>query len=143
MNDQNVSQADAATRQEMMSELFAHMVMQQTNLALMMMGKLPNPQSGETVRNLDAAQLFIDQLEMLEAKTKGNLDKNEEKLLKQSLMSLRMAFVEAVETEPAQQTASEPEPEDAAKTKEAKPNAPDSAPSPEPEESHKKFSKKY
>ena len=141
MNDQNVSQADTGTRQEMMSELFAHMVMQQTNLALMMMGKIPNPQSGETVRNLDAAQLFIDQLEMLEAKTKGNLDKDEEKLLKHSLMSLRLAFVEAVETEPSQQSASGPE--DAAKAKDSKAGAPETTPAPSSEESHKKFSKKY
>ena len=141
MNDQNVSHADAGSHQEMMSELFAHMVMQQSNLALMMMGRIPSPQSGETVRNLDAAKLFIDQLEMLEAKTKGNLDRDEEKLLKQSLMSLRLAFVEAVEAEPAQQAAAGPAA--APKAEESKPTAPESSSSAQPEESHKKFSKKY
>ena len=58
MSDQNVSQSDAAGRQEMMSELFAHMVIQQSNLALMMMGKVPNPENGDRVQNLDAAKLF-------------------------------------------------------------------------------------
>ncbi len=141
MNEQNVSQSDAGGRQEMMSELFAHMVIQQSNLALMMMGKVPNPESGERVHNLEAAKLFIDQLEMLETKTKGNLDKDEEKLLKQSLMTLRLAFVEAVEKEPAQQTAA-PKP-DATGAPESKPGTAETAPSAQPEESHKKFSKKY
>ena len=116
-------------RDDMMSALFAHMVTQQANLAMMLMGKVAHPESGKTVRDLEAAQLFIDQLEMLQVKTKGNLNKNEEALLKQSLMNLRLAFVEAAdsaETQPA-----------------AAPAQPESPPQPAQEESHKKFSKKY
>src|SRR2546421_5864308 len=125
------------SREETMSALFAHLVMQQSNMALMLMGKTAHPQTGEAVKDLEAARLFIDELEMLEAKTKGNLNKNEEALLKQSLMNLRMAFVEAVEspgskheTHPTQagKAATAPEP---AQTQES------------PEESHKKFTKKY
>ena len=41
--------------------------------------------------------MFIDQLEMLEAKTKGNLNRQEDGLLKQALAALHMAFVEAVD----------------------------------------------
>ena len=37
------------TRDEMMSALFAHMVIQQTNMAMMMLGKVPHPQTGETI----------------------------------------------------------------------------------------------
>src|SRR5262245_33971583 len=87
------------TREEMMGALFANMVIQQSNMALMLLGKMPHPQSGETVRDLEAARLFIDQLEMLQAKTRGNLSKAEEDLLKQSLTTLRMAFVESVNAE--------------------------------------------
>src|SRR5438132_13535396 len=90
-----------ATRDEMMSMLFAHLVMQQANMAMMLLGKVAHPESGKTIKDIDAAQLFIDQLEMLETKTKGNLSKDEAGLLKQSLMSLRLAFVEAVESSPA------------------------------------------
>src|SRR3954466_13935754 len=85
------------SREEMMSALFAQLVMQQSNMAMLLLGKVPHPQTDEKVRDIEAARLFIDQLEMLEAKTKGILNKQEEQLLKQSLMSLRMAFVEAVE----------------------------------------------
>jgi hypothetical protein len=86
---------------EMMSAMFAQMVLQQANMAMMLLGKMPHPQSGETMRDLESAKMFIDQLEMIEAKTKGNLSKQEAGLLKQSLMSLRMAYVEAVDSGPA------------------------------------------
>jgi hypothetical protein len=66
-------------------------------MALIFLGQAPNPQTGETTQDLDHARYFIDQLEMIEAKTKGNLNKHEEALLKQSLTNLRLVFVEAVE----------------------------------------------
>jgi Domain of unknown function (DUF1844) len=86
----------APSREQMISAMFAHLVMQHTNMALIFLGHAPNPQTGQTTQDLDHARYFIDQLEMLEVKTKGNLDKQEEAILKQSLTSLRMAFVEAV-----------------------------------------------
>jgi len=143
-----------ASEDEWRSALFAQLVLQQTNMAMMLLGKMPHPETGQTVRDLDAAKLFIDQLEMLQAKTRGNLNKGEESLLKQSLMSLHLAFVEAVEspelpaaTEPAKAT-------DSAKLEEsAKPTVAES-PSPAATESpgaataategpHKRFTKKY
>ena len=118
------------SREQMISALFAHMVTQQANLAMMLMGKVAHPESGKTMRDLEAAQLFIDQLEMLEVKTKGNLTKHEEALLKQSLMNLRLAFIEAADAPetPPSPTPAQPEPTPA---------------NPPEEESHKKFSKKY
>lgn len=120
---------------EMQTALFAQLVMQQSNMALMLLGKVPHPETGQVVQDLEAARLFIDQLEMLEAKTKGNLNKDEAGLLKQSLMSLRLAFVQAVENPPAKADA-------APAAKENAPSAPTATPPPQ-EESHKKFSKKY
>ena len=121
---------------EMRSALFAHLVMQQSSMAMMLMGKTAHPETGQVVRDLDAAKLFIDLLEMLEFKTKGNLDPEEAALLKQSLMSLRMAFVEAVDASPPPPSGGAPN---------AKPNDAAVPPSPSPgeEEHHKKFTKKY
>src|ERR1043165_7338643 len=93
---------EQVSREELMSAFFAHMVIQQSNIAMMLLGKTAHPETGKTMVDLDSAKLFIDQLEMLEAKTKGNLSKEEASLLKQSLMSLRMAFVEAVNAAPAE-----------------------------------------
>ncbi len=126
----------AHSAEEMHSALFAQLVMQQSNMAMMLLGKVAHPDTGKAIKDLDAARLFIDQLDMLETKTKGNLTKEESALLKQTLMSLRLNFVEAVEapsSEPAQ-----PEP-----TKSSEASASSAAQSTPAEESHKKFSKKY
>ena len=93
-----------ASREEIMAALFANMVIQQTNMAMMLMGKAPHPETGQTMKDMEAARMFIDQVEMLEAKTKGNLNKQEEGLLKQALAALHMAFVEAMD-EPAKPSA--------------------------------------
>src|SRR6266852_7241258 len=93
--------AEAPNRQEELSFLFAQLVLQQSNMAMMLLGKLAHPESGKVVQDVEAARLFIDQLEMLEAKTKGNLSKDEEALLKQTLMTLRLNFVETIEPSPA------------------------------------------
>ena len=129
-----------ASREEIMSALFANMVVQQTNLALMLLGRVPNPETGQPMQDLDAAKMFIDQLEMLEAKTRGNLDKNEEKLLGQSLTSLRLAFVEAIEA-PARAEQNPPEPIRPPSASAGSTTAEANAPS--EEESRKKFTKKY
>ena len=86
-----------ASREETFAALFANMVVQHSNMALMCLGKVPHPDSGELVEDLESARMLIDQLEMLESKTKGNLDKREEALLKKALGAVRMAFVETVE----------------------------------------------
>jgi hypothetical protein len=145
MKETETAEHEQMSREEMMSALFAHMVMQQANIAMMMLGKVAHPETGKTMQDLDAAKLFIDQLEMLEAKTKGNLSKEEEQLLKQSLMSLRMAFVEAINA--AQAEGSKPEAGavsgESVHQEAAPANAPAAEPAPAAEESHKKFSKKY
>ena len=127
--------ASELTHEQMQSALFAQLVMQQSSMATMLMGQTPHPETGQRMRNLDGARLFIDQLEMLEAKTRGNLNKTEQVLLKQTLMALRMAFVEAVEKpEPEPQPAS-PAPETENKTAPAETTG--------AEESKKRFSKKF
>jgi hypothetical protein len=143
MSEQNFDPKDIS-REEIVSALFANMIVQNTNMALIFLGHAPHPQTGQKQIDLDNARYFIDQLEMIEVKTKGNLDKQEEGLLKQSLTSLRMAFVEAVQKESAQpaQTSAAP----AEVKEEAKPaNAPAAEASAEKQddESKKKFSKKY
>lgn len=127
------------SRDEMQSALFAQLVMQQSSMAMLLLGKTPHPETGQTVQNLEAARLFIDQLEMLEAKTRGNLNKTEESLLKQTLMALRMAFVESVE-HPQPQPESKPA---GAAATDAAENKTAPAENTGAEESKKRFSKKF
>ena len=135
------------TRDEMMSALFAHMVIQQSNMAMMMLGKVAHPETGKTIQDLEAAKLFIDQLEMLQIKTKGNLSKEEENLLKQSLMSLQMTFVETANEAEKSKLAEKPAEQKtpALSTSEvAKQGQPVSETAASAtDESHKKFVKKY
>jgi hypothetical protein len=136
-----------ASREEVISALFANLVIQQTNMAFMFLGRVPHPETGEVVQDFESAKFFIDQLEMIEAKTKGNLDKREEGLLKQSLTGLRMAFVEAVNAKgsPTENTISQPPAssrEKPVETAQPASSAPDIK-SPAEDESRKKFSKKY
>jgi hypothetical protein len=147
------SETDGGAEQDkMLSALFASMIMQNTNMALIFLGQTPNPQTGETAQDLEHAKYFIDQIEMLAVKTKGNLDKQEDALLKQSLTHLRFAFVEAVDhplatappaatpaTPPAATPASPPV--DEQETPVTEPTLPGEKTA--ESESRKKFSKKY
>ena len=55
----------APTRENILAALFANMVIQQTNMAMMMLGKVAHPETGEFLHDVEAAKMFIDQLEML------------------------------------------------------------------------------
>ncbi|MGO8931509.1 MAG: DUF1844 domain-containing protein [Limisphaerales bacterium] len=147
MSDPHASDNTAVSGnpEEMRSALFAHMVMQQSSMAMMLLGKTVHPETGQVVCDLEAAKIFIDQLEMLEFKTKGNLNEEEAALLKQSLMSLRMAFVEAVNSAPASPESRQQGSPPAGATPSAEPNSRAKAPSASPseEEPRKKFTKKY
>lgn len=92
--------SNSASRDELQTALFLDLVAQHANMAMIFLGRVPHPQTGKQVRDVETARLFIDQLEMLEAKTKGNLNKHEEALLKQSLMATRLAFVDVIESPP-------------------------------------------
>jgi hypothetical protein len=91
----NPDHPEAAAEKELMSAMFIGLVLQQSNMASIFLGLAPHPQTGKMSPDLEHARYFIDQLEMLETKTRGNLDKPEEALLKQNLTHLRLAFVEA------------------------------------------------
>jgi hypothetical protein len=124
------------------SALFAHLIMQQSNMAMMLLGKTPHPETGQVVRDLEAAKFFIDQLGMIEVKTKGNLNPEEAALLKQSLMALRMAFVESVEA-PSTPSPSHPEAGSAPAGATSTAGPAGSAAPPAEDEHRKKFTKKY
>jgi hypothetical protein len=62
--------------------------------ALVHLGEIPDPHSHQAAQDLPAAQQLIDIIAMLEAKTRGNLDRDEQALLEAILFELRMKYVE-------------------------------------------------
>ena len=63
--------------------------------ALMSCGKIMNPVSHKFETDLMMAKYHIGILEVLEAKTTGNLTEDEQQLLKEMLHHAQMAFVDA------------------------------------------------
>jgi len=61
------------------------------------MGKIANPITGKVERNLDGAQGMIDILVTLQKKTRGNLTKDEERMLTSTISDLQMNFVKEKE----------------------------------------------
>jgi hypothetical protein len=63
--------------------------------ALIALGHAEHPELGGGEADLEAARHTIDILRLLQEKTKGNLDQEEERLMKGLLYELKVAFVEA------------------------------------------------
>lgn len=72
---------------------FTSFVMSLATQALMQLGQLPPPEGVQIPPDREAASHTIDILGMIETKTKGNLDKDEARLLQDALHSVRMCFV--------------------------------------------------
>jgi hypothetical protein len=75
------------------------LIMQNQQIAMMAMGKIKNPVSDKIERNLEHAKIYIDTLDMLLTKTKGNLSEYEEKFLTETLKELKLNYVDEVDKE--------------------------------------------
>ena len=130
---QNSQQSGEMTRR------FIEFVLMQAQQIALMLGQIPGPDGKPMEPNLPVARIFIDQLEMIREKTRGNLSKEEDDILNKVLADLQLAFVEAGQGRaPAAATAPSPEPASAssAAAGEAKPSEAD-------DDSKKKFTKSY
>jgi len=75
---------------------FNEFVLLQAQNAGLFLGCIPDPRTGQPNINLRAAQSVIDALEMIEAKSHGNLTETEHKLLETALKNIRPLFQKAV-----------------------------------------------
>jgi len=133
-----------------MTQIFVEFVMMQAQNAALFLGQIPNPQGGHQEVNLPLAKMFIDQLAVIRAKTRGNLNRDEQRVIDGALSQLEAAFVEVagslgdgpagmppgmISGNPVAAPAPMPAPEAAP--------APPAAPPVPPEEGRKKFTKSY
>ena len=119
--------------------------MMQAQNAALFLGQIPNPQTGKPEVNLQVARMFIDQLAMIQEKTRGNLTSEEITVLRNALSGLQMAFVEASQggsvSTPGDQSAPETG-ESSSASESAAPTSESTSPAPE-SDSRKKFTKTY
>jgi hypothetical protein len=137
-----------------MAQRFVQFVMMQTQNIYYLLGRIPSPDGRAVPPNLEAAKLFIDQLEMVQEKTRNNLSTQESQILEEALKNSRLAFVEASGGTPASMMPSPQMPdlpvEEEDEAVEA-PHAAKSVPAPSaaetpaaaPSENKKKFTKSY
>jgi len=149
-----MAEVQTSTQSGELSQRFIEFVMMHAQNAALFLGQIPNPRTGEAEVNLDLARMFIDQLAMIQEKTRGNLTSEEAKVLSNALSNLQMAYVEVSRepggtrppgapgptTEQPEEPAPKPtEPPSAGKSETSEPIA-----STESEtESRKKFTKSY
>src|SRR5207302_45134 len=89
-----MAEVQTNTQSGEMSQRFIEFVMMQAQNAALFLGQIPNPQTGKGEVNLELAKMFIDQLGMIQEKTRGNLTNEEAAVLRSTLSNLQMAFVE-------------------------------------------------
>lgn len=79
---------------DLLSIDFSTLVLSLATSAMVHMGLAPNPETDvPSEKNLALAHQTIDTLDMLQQKTRGNLDEDEAKLLQSVLYELRMNYV--------------------------------------------------
>jgi Domain of unknown function (DUF1844) len=144
-----MAEVQKTTQSGELSQRFIEFVVMHAQNAALFLGQIPNPKTGQGEVNLDLAKMFIDQLAMIQEKTRGNLTSEETQVLNNALSNLQMAYVEVARERPegaAQPEASEaappPKPAEQPPAGAPEPSAPISSSEPEPE-SRKKFTKSY
>jgi len=131
---QNSQQSGEMTRR------FIEFVLMQAQQIALMLGQIHGPDGKPMDPNLPVARIFIDQLEMIREKTRGNLSAEESDVLSKVLADLQLAFVEAGQGSPAPTAAN------AAHESAPAPSstAPETSPGGETgEDGKKKFTKSY
>jgi hypothetical protein len=79
--------------------LFKLLVLSMGDACIISLGLLPDPETNKLEVRIDRARENIAMLEMLEAKTKGNLMPEEQNILETLLYDLRLKYLEASRTE--------------------------------------------
>jgi len=72
---------------------FTMLVTAMAQPALVYLGEVPHPATGQPTVDLEQAKIQIDMLGLLGVKCRGNLEPSEEKLLERVLYQLRMSYV--------------------------------------------------
>ena len=135
-----MAEVQTVTNSGEVAQRFIEFVMMQAQHAALFLGQIPNPQSGKAEVNLEMAKMFIDQLAMIQEKTRGNLSSEEGAVLRNTLANLQLAYVELARDGSPAPPESKPSP---SASGDSAPNAEAPSSAEAEAESRKKFSKSY
>jgi len=143
-----MAEVQTSTQSGELSQRFIEFVMMHAQNAALFLGQIPNPKTGEGEVNLELAKMFIDQLAMIQEKTRGNLTSEETTVLRNALANLQMVYVEVSQKAPKGAQSGAPEKEIAPEpppAPERSTSATEKAPpiASTESESRKKFTKSY
>ena len=120
-------------------QLFIHLVNTFVQSAWISLGKVKNPVSDELERNIDQASYYIDLLDMLQTKMKGNLTEWEEQYILHSLSELKLNYIDEKKKKEVETDSENNKSENDIKAKkDAKPKAKSSSKSKTAKKSNKK-----
>jgi hypothetical protein len=145
-----MAEVQTSTQSGELSQRFIEFVMMHAQNAALFLGQIPNPKTGEGEVNLELAKMFIDQLAMIQEKTRGNLTNEETTVLRNALSNLQMAYVEVAreapkgnaQPKPTEQSVAPSQSPEQTSTSTPEPSAPISS-TESGSESKKKFTKSY
>lgn len=86
--------AEEQGRRELPAVSFSTFIFSLSSSALVYLGEMPEIESQTSKVDLPLAKQIIDTLGMLQEKTRGNLDTDEDRLLKNLLYDLRLRYVQ-------------------------------------------------
>jgi Domain of unknown function (DUF1844) len=144
-----MAEVQTSTQTGELSQRFIEFVLMEAQNAALFLGQIPNPQTGQGEVNLDMARMFIDQLAMIQEKTRGNLTSEEAGVLRNTISNLQMVYVEVAEkektgaTSPVTPAAPAPESQAASGTPTSAEQTPPDTSTTAEGESKKKFTKTY
>ncbi len=89
-------QKTEATGQPLPEVNFSSLIFSLSSSALLHLGEIDDPQTGEKREDLPMAKHSIDIISMLKDKTRGNLDDEEQKFIDSILTDLRLRYVKSI-----------------------------------------------
>jgi hypothetical protein len=94
--DKTTAQTSCEQRRDRLPDIdFSTFILSLSSSALIHLGEMPDTESHSVAVNLPMAKQTIDILGIIQDKTRGNLTKEEDRLLTELLYDLRLKFVSA------------------------------------------------
>jgi hypothetical protein len=81
---------------QMPAPTFSTFIASLSSSAMVQLGEIAEPTTGQKLTNLPMAKHTIDIIALLQEKTKGNLTNEENKLIQNVLTDLRMRYISAI-----------------------------------------------